>query len=92
MKPGDLCEFVPSHSGGGFMYELPIREIRNGKVCRPIIDWSKSGGYCAVELGTILVLLVQKAYEAGDCWAVLYGETLVEVSELELVLINGNLL
>ena len=92
-KAGDLCEFVPRHSGGGLMYELPLKEIRDGKVCQPQFDnWrmAQAGGYCSLPSdGPYIVLLVMKAEldpnGRWERWAALYQESLVEVYASKLV-------
>lgn len=98
-SPGDLCEFVPNDSGPGFMYELPVREIRDGVVCRPQIDdWSlatTSWGYCPLPADGpyIMLLVMRNPYDwsaQGARWAALYGDCLVEVYESELVRIEDD--
>ena len=75
------------------MYELPIREIRDGKVCRPeAVDWNTASGYCFLPAdGPYIVLLVQRGalFSSKPSWAVLYRETLVEIYESELVKIGA---
>ena len=72
------------------MYELPVREIRDGKVCRiNFDDWSQAqaGGYCPLPAdGPYIMLLVMRAADDHHehSWSALYGETFVEVYEAEL--------
>jgi len=84
-----MCEFVPRNDGVPRGCDFPIREIRDGKVCRPIFDdlsRAQSNGYCPVQApGAIIVFLVMKSEaKLMTTWAALYGEILVEVYEYDL--------
>lgn len=90
-KAGELCEFVPYHSGGGFMYELSVIEIRDGKVCQPNFDDSTIAQCALPSNGPYIVLLVMRSAPDDHLnyrWAALYQETLVEIYESDLVRIG----
>jgi hypothetical protein len=91
-KPGDICEFVPGSRS--LPYTLPIREIRDGKVCRlpPLVQARRCPIRCPIQAdGAIIVFLVMKSEaKLMTTWAVLYGETLVEVYEFTLSRMREN--